>query len=863
MRSATRREVLSQKCSLQRSSLVLRASRSSVMSLRILTECACMREEHFNQFEDSDDQLLRWLDINRSQRNKEEEDFLMHVAASGYKYSDEDRFDRDAEAIHEVAVLSITEADNPGYVRRNLLNINHAMSEGEEDRVAHVADLEIRERWRLYLLWRQRLEKHHQNILDNSQNEFDEAVSRNKELDTLQECAILEKARVIGMTTTCAAKYRSVLQRICPKIILIEEAAEVLEAHVITSLTKGCQHLILIGDHQQLRPTPAVYDLARTYKLDVSLFERMVNIGIHRERLSVQHRMRPEIAALMKHIYKDLENHRSVEQYDDIKGMKKNLFFVNHGRLEDLNDELLHSHSNEHEATFLVALCRYLLQQGYKSKQVTLLTTYSGQLFLIRDCLKGQKDEELNHVRLSTVDNFQGEESDIILLSLVRSNKEEKAGFVKDVNRACVALSRAKKGFYCIGNFDLLSRHCEIWKKIVIELKATGGIGGALPLVCQIHNEEATAETAEDFSKKGPDGGCSRTCGIRLKCGHSCKQFCHPRDKKHKEYVCREPCARFVRGCTQHLCPNRCNEICIWPCKEEVEKPLPVCGHIVKMECGRTDLESVPCEERCSKILKCGHNCQSYCKKPCTTECQVLVKKNDWSCGHDVTIACCATPDQCTVPCRANLECGHQCPGTCGECRMGRIHKRCRLKCGRVLVCSHACKAACAEPCPPCARPCENRCTHSKCDKKCGELCISCNERCSWICQHYDCRNLCHEICARPRCNEPCQKILECRHICRGLMCEEYHKCICVVCTLNDGMYPITDLFLGGEDDEGALFIRLPDCGHIFAVSDLDRYILTPLPSTKRLSVLVRYSPAHSTPFLSILPLALGLFGTT
>ena len=838
-RSATRREVTSQKWSLQYSSLVLRASRSSVMSLPVLRQYACIREKHFNQFEGSakegslDDQLLRWLSIrrkrNRPQRNREEEDILMHVAASGYKYSDEDSFDRDADGIHTLTVLSITEADNPDHLKRNLLNINQPMSEREEDHVAHVADLKIRDRWRLYLLWRQRLEEYHQDILVKGQNEFDEAVSRSKELDTLQECVILEKARVIGMTTTCAAKYRRVLEWICPKIILVEEAAEVLEAHIITSLSEGCQHLILIGDHQQLRPTPEVYNLAKTYKLDVSLFERMANVGIHCERLSVQHRMRPEIAALMKHIYEDLESHESVEQYEDIKGMKNNLFFVNHGCLEDQNDEP-QSHSNEHEATFLVALCRYLLQQGYESKQVTLLTTYCRQLSLIGDCLKDQKNEELDRVRLSTVDNFQGEESDIILLSLVRSNEEEKVGFIRDVNRACVALSRAKKGFYCIGNFDLLSRHCEIWKKIVTELKATGGIGGALPLVCQIHNEEVTAETADDFSQKVPDGGCSRTCGIRLKCGHACKQFCHPRDKGHKKYVCREACARLVSGCTQHLCPNRCNESCPWSCKEEVEKSLPVCGHIVKMECGRTDLESVPCKEQCSKILKCGHNCQNYCKKPCTTKCQELVKKNDWPCGHVVTIACCATPDQCPVPCQANLECGHRCPGKCGECRMGRIHKRCRLKCGRVLVCSHPCKEGCAEPCPPCARPCENRCTHSKCGKKCGELCISCKERCSWVCKHYECRNLCHEICARPRCNEPCQKILKCGHICRGLMCEEDHKCICAVCTKNEGIGPITNLFLGGEEDEDALFIRLPDCGHIFAVSDLDRYILTSFP---------------------------------
>jgi len=53
-------------------------------------------------------------------------------------------------------------------------------------------------------------------------------------------------------------------------------------------------------------------------------------------------------------------------------------------------------------------------------------------------------------------------------------------------------------------------------------------------------------------------------------------------------------------------------------------------------------------------------------------------------------------------------------------------------------------------------------------------------------------------------------------------MCEG--ECICAVCSKNDGRDPITELFLGGEDEEDARFIKLPDCGHIFAVSDLDRH---------------------------------------
>lgn len=55
------------------------------------------------------------------------------------------------------------------------------------------------------------------------------------------------------MTTTGAAKYRSVLQEVMPPVVIVEEAAEVLEAHTITTLSQACKHLILIGDHQQVQ----------------------------------------------------------------------------------------------------------------------------------------------------------------------------------------------------------------------------------------------------------------------------------------------------------------------------------------------------------------------------------------------------------------------------------------------------------------------------------------------------------------------------------------------------------------------------------------------------------------------------------
>lgn len=78
-----------------------------------------------------------------------------------------------------------------------------------------------------------------------------------------------------------------------------------------------------------------MYVLAKYYNIDVSLFERMVNNGMHCPMLKVQHRMRPEISALITPlIYPDLKNHESVMCLEPIEGVKKNLFFLDHSMPE-------------------------------------------------------------------------------------------------------------------------------------------------------------------------------------------------------------------------------------------------------------------------------------------------------------------------------------------------------------------------------------------------------------------------------------------------------------------------------------------------------------------------------------------------
>jgi len=76
----------------------------------------------------------------------------------------------------------------------------------------------------------------------------------------------------------------------------------------------------MVGDHKQLKPNPTVYDLAKQYHLDLSLFERMVNNGLPVKTLNIQHRMRPEVSKYMRHIYDRLDDHHSIMNRESVKG---------------------------------------------------------------------------------------------------------------------------------------------------------------------------------------------------------------------------------------------------------------------------------------------------------------------------------------------------------------------------------------------------------------------------------------------------------------------------------------------------------------------------------------------------------------
>ena len=179
------------------------------------------------------------------------------------------------------------------------------------------------------------------------------------------------------MTTTGAAKYSTILEQNNFEIVIIEEAAEVLESHILSLLTKHTRQLILIGDHKQLRPKPYNYELETKYNFGISMFERLINNGIPYSSLKYQRRMKPIFADFVRIIYGNEEylDYDDVKNKDKVKGMEKDMFIIKHKELETEN-EGLKSKVNEYEAVYLANLCKYLLLQGYDKNQIVILTFY-------------------------------------------------------------------------------------------------------------------------------------------------------------------------------------------------------------------------------------------------------------------------------------------------------------------------------------------------------------------------------------------------------------------------------------------------------------------------------------------------------
>ena len=268
---------------------------------------------------------------------------------------------------------------------------------------------EYKERW-VKSLRRERYE-----ILRSLIEGSDDTQRQVDDLFNDAKCDFIASKRVVGCTTTAAAKYSSLIKRFGASCVLVEEAGEIQEAHILTALGPKTKQLILIGDHQQLRPKCNNYALSVEkgdgYDLNRSMFERLILKGHRHVTLLRQHRMDPEISQLVRAMtYPKLLDDAKTKGRTPIRGISGRVAFINHNWPEVVSCEIRDSRdagnkaskSNKFEAKMVLKLVRYLGQQGYKTSDIVVLTPYLGQLRLLRDMLSKDSDP-----LLSDLDSFE------------------------------------------------------------------------------------------------------------------------------------------------------------------------------------------------------------------------------------------------------------------------------------------------------------------------------------------------------------------------------------------------------------------------------------------------------------------------
>ncbi|MGO9110500.1 MAG: IGHMBP2 family helicase [Thermoguttaceae bacterium] len=287
------------------------------------------------------------------------------------------------------------------------------------------------------------------------------ADARKMELQAAE--GILDSAAVICATTTGVDS-----QLLGPRrfdLVVIDEACQSTEPGCWIPLLRG-DRLVLAGDHCQLPPT-VVSQEAVDEGFGTSLFERLVDhygTGIAR-RLTVQYRMHQAIMAFSSRELYDgqLQAHASVREHRlcdlaDVAASRITEWPVEFidtagaGYDEELEPDG-ESRMNRPEAALVARKVRELVDAGIAARDIAVISPYGAQVRLVRELL------EVPGLEIDSVDGFQGREKEAVIISLVRSNPKGEIGFLADIRRMNVAMTRARRKLLIVGDSATLGGH--------------------------------------------------------------------------------------------------------------------------------------------------------------------------------------------------------------------------------------------------------------------------------------------------------------------------------------------------------------------------------------------------------------------
>ncbi|WP_419698025.1 AAA domain-containing protein [Mucilaginibacter sp. NFX135] len=272
---------------------------------------------------------------------------------------------------------------------------------------------------------------------------------------------LVSKAQVITATLVGANHYT--IRDVKFETVVIDEAGQALEPACWIPILKA-QKVILAGDHCQLPPTIKSAEAAKN-GLSTTLLEKCATL--HPEAmvlLEEQYRMHEAIMGFSSaEFYQNrLKAHTSVAQRLLFQGDMPVSFVDTAGCGFDEQQQGT-SVANPEEAAFLLKHLNKLvvnLTDTANFPSVAIIAPYKEQIRVLNELMAAHPEllPHSEHISINTVDSFQGQERDVVYISMTRSNSEGEIGFLSDIRRMNVALTRARKKLVVIGNSSTLSR---------------------------------------------------------------------------------------------------------------------------------------------------------------------------------------------------------------------------------------------------------------------------------------------------------------------------------------------------------------------------------------------------------------------
>lgn len=308
---------------------------------------------------------------------------------------------------------------------------------------------------------------------------------------------IIDRSQVVLSTNSSAAL--ECLEGVKFDVAVIDEASQGTIPSVLIPIARS-DKFILAGDHKQLPPTILSEE---AQELSETLFEKLIELYPSKSKiLEIQYRMNEKLMEFpSREFYKGkiraYEGVKNItlqdlgvretsfgEPLDSILDPKEPLIFVDTGRHPEKWERQRRgstSRENPLEAAVVKKVVEGIIEMGVSPESIGVITPYEDQQDLI-EMLIGKYG-----VEVKTVDGYQGREKDVIVLSLVRSNREGDLGFLTDMRRLNVALTRAKRKLIVIGDCETLKVH-PTYRRFIEYVKKRGKViplDRSFPISCR------------------------------------------------------------------------------------------------------------------------------------------------------------------------------------------------------------------------------------------------------------------------------------------------------------------------------------------------------------------------------------------